>query len=140
MNSRRAHRLSLAAVLLSILTACAITDPEGDDLAITGEVPATREAVFQKAEAWLQERSYEIYARTSPDLLSARKALPGQDRRGRIEFTTSVGTASTTKYQVQAWTEVLGIQARENDAEMGADAQSLSAALNCPAARWPTCP
>jgi hypothetical protein len=140
MNNAGMRRLCLAAALSSTLAACSLTDPEGDEQSISGEAPATAEAVFQKAEAWLQGRSYEIYARTSPTTLSARRALPGQDRRGRIEFTTSPGTATTTKYEIQSWTEILGIQARENDVEMIVDAQSLSAALNCPAARWPSCP
>jgi hypothetical protein len=129
-----------ACVGLLLAAACRITDPEDLDFSVSGEAPANAEAVFQKAELWLQGRSYEIYERRSPDLMRARKALPGQDRRGRIDFTTTPGTATTTKYEVQSWTEVLGIQARENDVEMEADAQSLSAALNCPAARWPTCP
>jgi hypothetical protein len=126
--------------LALILTACSLTDPEGEDQTISGEAPAAAEAVYQKAEAWLQGRSYEIYFRASPTQLSARRALPGQDRRGRIEFTTSPGTATTTKYEIRSWTEILGIQSRENDVEMVVDAQSLSAALVCPAARWPSCP
>jgi hypothetical protein len=88
----------------------------------------------------MQGRGYELYERRSPDLIRARKALAGQDRRGRIDFSTSPGTASSTKYQIVSWTEILGLQTRENDVEMQADAQSLSSALVCPAARWPTCP
>src|SRR5687768_4122184 len=108
-----------------ILAACRITDPEGDEHSVSGEVPATREAVFAKAEGWLRGRGYEIYDSGSPERLSARKALPGQDRRGRIEFKTSAGaTASATKYEIRSWTEILGIQSRENDAEMQADAQN----------------
>ena len=140
MKKRGARRLTVAATLLSILTACSLTDPEGDDQTISGEAPATAEAVFQKAEAWLQGRGYQTLERRSPDLLRARRALPGQDRTGRLDFTTATGTPTTTKYEVRTWTEVLGIQSRENDVEMQADAQSLSTALNCPAARWPSCP
>jgi hypothetical protein len=140
MNHAGMRRLCLAAALTSMLAACSLTDPEGEDQTISGEAPATAEAVFQKAEAWLQGRSYEISFRASPTQLSARRALPGQDRRGRLDFNTSPGTATTTKFEIQSWTEVLGIQSRENDVEMVADAQSLSAALVCPAARWPSCP
>src|SRR5687768_18572453 len=98
MNNGRLRRLSIAAALLSMLTGCSLTDPEGDDQSISGEAPATAEAVFQKAETWLQGRGYQTIERRSPELLRARRALPGQDRTGRLDFTTAVGTASTTKY------------------------------------------
>jgi len=123
-----------------ILAACSLPgiDPEDRELTISGEAPASAEAVFQKAEAWLQR--YQVIERRSPDLLSVRRALPGQDRTGRLEFRTSPGTSGTTKYEIRVWTEILGVQTRENDVEMAADAQSLSAALVCPAAKWPSCP
>ena len=140
MNHAGMRRLCLAAALSSMLAACSLTDPEGEDQTISGEAPATAEAVFQKAEAWLQGRGYQTLERRSPEVLRLRRALPGQDRTGRLDFTTATGTPSTTKYEVRTWTEVLGIQSRENDVEMVADAQSLSAALVCPAARWPSCP
>ena len=134
-------RLRAAAIgFVLIVAACSLTDPEGDDQTISGEAPATAEAVFQKAEAWIQGRGYQTLERRSPGLLSVRRALPGQDRTGRLDFTTAAGTATTTKYEIRTWTEVLGVQARDNDVEMQADAQNLSTALNCPAARWPSCP
>jgi hypothetical protein len=140
MNNAGMRRLCLAAALSSMLAACSLTGPEGDDQTISGEVPATAEAVFQKAEAWIQGRGYQTLERRSPTLLSARRALPGQDRTGRLDFTTATGTPTTTKYEIRTWSEVLGVQSRENDVEMQADAQLLSNALNCPAARWPSCP
>lgn len=124
-----------------ILAACSLTDPEGQELTLTGDAPAPAEAVFQKAEAWLQRGSYQVVERRSPDLLRARRSLPGQDRTGRLDFRTSPGTAAgTTRYEIHSWTEVLGVQSRENDVEMSVDAQGLSAALSCPLADWPSCP
>jgi hypothetical protein len=133
-------RQAVAIGLVLILAACRLTDPEGEDQTISGEAPATAEAVFQKAETWLQGRGYQTLERTSPTRIRARRALPGQDRTGRLDLTTAAGTASTTKYEIVTWSEVLGVQSRLNDAEMVADAQSLAAALTCPAARWPSCP
>jgi hypothetical protein len=139
MNRR--GRLRAAGVGFAlILAACSLTDPEGDDLTVSGEAPAAADAVFQKAEAWLGRGTYQVLERSSPTLIRARRALPGQDRTGRLDFTTSAGAAGTTKYQIVVWTEVLGIQSRQNDAETQADAASLSAALTCPAAKWPSCP
>ena len=128
-----------------ILAACSVSglDPESEDSTISGEAPATatQEAVFQKAEAWLARSVYQVTDRKGPASLSARRTLLGsQDRIGRLEFTTSAPTPTGVKYEIHTWTELLGIQARENDAEMVADAQSLAAALSCPAAKWSTCP
>ena len=139
--ARRFLRRAAAVGFGLIFAACSLTDPEGDDQTISGEAPAAAVDVFQKADAWLQRGTYQVTERRSPDLLSARRALPGsQDRIGRIDFTTTPGTGTTTKYEIHSWTEVLGVQTRENDVEVIADAQSLAAALTCPLAKWSTCP
>ncbi|MSR36253.1 MAG: hypothetical protein EXR95_06345 [Gemmatimonadetes bacterium] len=125
-----------------MLATCSISgiDSEGRELSISSDAPASAEAVFQKAEAWIGRGTYQVLERRSPDLVRARRALSGQDFKGRLDIEITAVTATTSKYEIRVWTEFLGVKARANDAEMAADAESLRAALSCPAAKWPTCP
>lgn len=124
-----------------ILAACSLTAPEDQDFRISGEAPAAAADVFAKAEAATQRGGWTVLERASPTVLRLRRSLPGQERTGRLDVTTSAGASATsTRYEIHTWTEVRGVKARENDVEMIADAQGLAAALQCPAARWPSCP
>jgi outer membrane PBP1 activator LpoA protein len=142
MTRRRTARGVAPLGLALVLAACSVTSPDELDYHVTGEAPASADAVFQKAQAWVtQHPAWQVTTATSPTQLSLQRALAGQNRSGRIELTTSAGkSAGSTAYDIAASTAILGIKARDNDAEVVADAQTLGAALSCPAAKWSTCP
>lgn len=128
--------------LALILAACSLTDLDDQDFQASGEAPAAAAAVFEKAEAWVQGRTgWQVLLSRRPDQLQLRRTLPGQNRTGLIDFTTAADTTTaSTKYEIRAWTEILGIRTRQNDVEVVVDGRALAAALECPAAKWPTCP
>lgn len=115
-----------------ILAACSLTDPDDQDFRVSDEAPAPADAVFEKAEAWAQGRSgWQVLLRQPPDRLQLRRTLPGQNRTGRIDFTTSPGTTTaSTRYEIVAWTEILGIRTRQNDVEVVVDGRALADALD----------
>ena len=139
--TRRASGRAASLGLALLLAGCGIAAPEDQDFRVSGEAPAAAADVFAKADAWTQRGGWTVLERVSPTRLRLQRPLAGQNRSGRLDFTTAAGaTAGSTKYEVHTWTEVLGIKSRENDAEVIADAQSLGAALQCPQAKWPSCP